>query len=47
MAEAFCEKKVAEKCKAVSLSHQSVARRVVDLSQHLSCKLKTHIRKCC
>ena len=47
MAEAFGEEKVAEKFKTVSLFHQTVPRRVADLSQHLSCKLKTHVRKCC
>ena len=46
MAEAFGEKKVAEKFITVSLSHQTAARRVVDLSEHVSCKLKTHISKC-
>ena len=46
MAEAFGEKKVAEKFKTVSLSHQTMARRVVDLRQHVSSKLKTHISKC-
>ena len=46
MAEAFDEKKVAEKFKTVSLSHQTVARRVADLSQHVSCKLKAPISKC-
>ena len=45
MAEAFGEKKMAEKFKTVSSSHQTVARRVADLSQHVSCKLKTHISK--
>ena len=48
IAEAFWEKKVAEKFKTLSLSHQTVARRVVNLSQHVpvSCKLKTHVNKC-
>ena len=46
MAEAFGEKKVAEKFKTVSLSHQTVARKVADLSQQVSCKLKTHISIC-
>ena len=45
MTEAFGEKKVAEKFETVSLSHQIVTRRAADLSQHLSCKLKTHISK--
>ena len=46
MAKAFGEKKVAEKFKTVFLSNQTVTRRVADLSQHASCKLKTHISKC-
>ena len=37
---------MAEKFKTLSLSHQTVARRVADLNQHVSCKLKTHISKC-
>ena len=45
MAEALGEKKVAEKFKTVSLSHQTVARRVADLSQLVSCKLKMHVGK--
>ena len=36
---------MAEKFKTF-LSHQTVARRVADLSQHVSCKPKTHIGKC-
>ena len=46
MAEPFGEKKVAEKFKTVSLSRQTVAWRVADLSQHVPCKLKMHISEC-
>ena len=46
IAEAIWEKKKAEKFKALFFSHHTVAMRVVDLSQHVSCKLKTHISKC-
>ena len=46
MAEAFGEKKVAEKFKTVSLSNQTVATRVANFGQHVSCKLKIHISKC-
>ena len=45
MARAFGEKKVAKKFKTVSLFHQTIARRVADSSQHVSCKLKTHVSK--
>ncbi|XP_076825093.1 protein FAM200A-like [Clavelina lepadiformis] len=46
MAEVFGDKKVAEKFKTVSLSHQTMARRVTNLSRHVSCKLEILIGKC-
>ena len=46
MAEAFGEEKIAEKFKTVSLSHQTIARRVAELSQHVTCKLKSAMKNC-
>ena len=46
MAEAFGEEKIAEKFKTVSLSHQTMARRVADLSQHVTSKLKSAMKNC-
>ncbi|XP_076817947.1 general transcription factor II-I repeat domain-containing protein 2-like [Clavelina lepadiformis] len=46
MAEVFGDKKVAEKLKTVSLLHQTMARRVTNLSRHVSCKLEILIGKC-
>ena len=47
MAEAFGEEKIAKKFKTVSLSHQTIARRVAELSQHVTCKLKSAMKNCC
>ena len=46
MAKAFGEEKIAEKFKTVSLSHQTMARRVANLSQHVTCKLKSAMKNC-
>ena len=46
MAKAFGEEKIAEKFKTVSLSLQTMARRVADLSQYVTCKLKFAIKNC-
>ena len=46
MKKAFGEEKIAEKFKTVSLSHQTMARRVADLSQHVTCKLKSAMKNC-
>ena len=46
MAESFGEEKVAEKFKTVSLSHRTMARRVSDLSKHITSKLKSFMNKC-
>ena len=44
MAKAFGEEKIAKNFKTVSLSHQKMARRVADLSQHVTCKLKSAMK---
>ena len=46
MAQAFGEEKVTRKCESVSLSHQTVARRVTDLNEHVSLKLKDIMKHC-
>ena len=46
MAKAFGEEKIAEKFTTVSLSHQTMAKRVADLSQHVTCKLKSATKNC-
>ena len=46
MAKAFGQEKIAEKFKTVSLSHQTMARRVADLSQHVTCKQKSAMKIC-
>ena len=46
MAVAFGEEKIAEKFKTVSLSHETMARRVADLSQHITSKLKSAMKNC-
>ena len=46
LAKAFGEEKIAEKFKTVSLSHQTMARRVADLSQYVTCKLKSAMKHC-
>ena len=46
MADSFGEEKVAEKFKTLSLSHQTMARRVSDLSKRVTCKLKFLVNKC-
>lgn len=46
MAQTFGEEKVAKKFESVSLSHQTVARRVADLNEHVSVKLKNIMKDC-
>ena len=46
MAKVFDKEKIAEKFKMESLSHQTMARRVADLSQHVTSKLKSAIKNC-
>jgi hypothetical protein len=46
MAQVFGEEKVTRKCESVSLSHQTVSRRVSEINEHVSLKLK-HILKNC
>ena len=46
MAEAFGEEKIAEKFKTVSLSHQTMARSVADLSQNVTSILKSAMKNC-
>ena len=46
MAKVFGEEKIAEKFKMESLSHQTMARRVADLSQHVTCNLKSAMKNC-
>ena len=46
MAQVFGEEKVAKKFESVSLSHQTVARRVTELNQHVSMKLKNIMKHC-
>ena len=46
MAKTLGEEKIAEKFKTVSLSHQTMARREADLSQHVTCKLKSAMKNC-
>ena len=46
MAQVFGEDKAARKFETVSLSHQTIARRVHDLGEHVSIKLKSVIESC-
>ena len=46
MAQVFGEEKVAKKFESVSLSHQTVARRVTKLNQHFFMKLKNITKPC-
>ena len=46
IAHVFGEDKVARKFEAVSLSHQTIARRVSDLGKHVSLKLKNIVENC-
>ena len=46
MAHVFGEDKVARKFKTVSLSHQTIARRISDLGKHVSSKLKSIVESC-
>ena len=46
MAHMFGEDKVARKFETVSLSHQTIARRVSDLGKHESLKLKSIVENC-
>ena len=46
MAHVFGEDRVARKFETVSLSHQTIARRISDLGKHISSKLKTIVENC-
>ena len=46
MAHVFGEDKVARKFETVSLSHQTIARRISDLGKHVSSKLKSIVENC-
>jgi hypothetical protein len=47
MAKAFCDSGMAEKFESVSLSHQTVARRVAHMDEHVRSKLCNIIEKKC
>ena len=46
MARVFWEDRVARKFGTVSLSHQTIARRISDLGKHISSKLKSIVENC-
>ena len=46
MAHVLGEDKVARKFETVSLSHQTIARRVNDLGKYASSKLKSRVENC-
>ena len=46
MALAFGDKKMAKQFETVPLSHQTVARRVMKLSEHVSAKTKDIVQQC-
>ncbi|CAH1989209.1 unnamed protein product [Acanthoscelides obtectus] len=46
MAKQFNELKVAEKFETVSVSHQTIARRVDHINEHVSKKLRDVVEKC-
>ena len=46
IAHVFGEDKVARKFETLSLSHQTIARRVIDLGKHVSSKPKRIVEKC-
>ena len=46
MAHVFGEDRVAKKFGTVSLSHQTIARRISDLGKHISSKLKSLVENC-
>ena len=46
MALVFGDEKMAKKFKTVTLSHQTVARRVMKLSEHVSAKTKDVVQQC-
>ena len=46
MAHVFGEDRVARKFETVSLSHQTIARRISDLGKHISSKLKSIVENC-
>ena len=46
MADVCGEDKVARKFETVSLSHETIARRVSDLGKHVSSKLKSIVENC-
>jgi hypothetical protein len=47
MAKAFRDNNVAEKFQSVSLSHQTVSRRIADMGEQVTNKLTDIIDKCC
>lgn len=46
MARAFGEEKAAKSFETVSLSHQTVARRIIDMNEHVSKKLASIVDNC-
>ena len=46
IAHVFGEDEVARKFETLSLSHQTIARRVIDLGKHVSSKPKRIVEKC-
>ena len=46
IAHVFGEDKVARKFETVSLTHQTIARRISDLGKHVSSKLKSIVENC-
>jgi hypothetical protein len=47
MAKAFGDNNMAEKFKSVSLSHQTVSRRIADMGEQVTNRLTDIIDKCC